>query len=521
MLTAALIALLFLARQLAGLPFVPFDVFDWTARALPGDVITFGIDSMVAIIRGLDLGPTSAVAKIAEQIMAIGGLFVTGIIAGALLFAVLRRVPKTRWYVAGLLLGALVAVPVLLISVTINRSAPAGPLVGAIWILLAFGLWGLALAWVYRRLSDEQAGIAGGGGAEMDRRLFMIRLVGATATMTLIGAGAGAAVARTRAGRRAAARGEAWSATHALPNAGAEIAPVRGTRPEFTTVPEHYRIDINTRPPVIDEENWRLRVSGLVESPRELTLAQLRAYAPMHQLITLECISNPVAGDLISTQRWTGVSMQRLLPDLDLSPAATHLLIRSADGFYETVALDTIRADERVMLAYDWDGLPLTSGHGFPLRIYIPNLYGMKQPKWIESIEALDHWEPGYWVERGWDRDARIKTTSVIDTVSSNMMIGQGQDAGRIPIGGIAFAGARGISSVEIRVDNGPWEPARLREPLSDRTWVIWRYDWPFSEGSHTFTARCRDGDGTPQVAAMTPVRPDGATGLHSRTVML
>jgi hypothetical protein len=92
------------------------------------------------------------------------------------------------------------------------------------------------------------------------------------------------------------------------------------------------------------------------------------------------------------------------LPDWRLKPEATHLKIRAADGFYEVVPLAVIKADERVMLAYAWDGVPLPTEHGFPLRIYIPNVYGMKQPKWIESIEATDRWEPGYWVERGWDR---------------------------------------------------------------------------------------------------------------------
>jgi DMSO/TMAO reductase YedYZ molybdopterin-dependent catalytic subunit len=129
----------------------------------------------------------------------------------------------------------------------------------------------------------------------------------------------------------------------------------------------------------------------------------------MHQFVTLSCISNPVGGDLTGTTRWTGVSLQRLLPDLRLAPNATHLKIRSADGFYEIVPLEVITSDKRVMLTYAWDGVPLPREHGFPLRIYLPGLYGMKQPKWIESIEATDHWEPGYWVVRGWDKVARMK----------------------------------------------------------------------------------------------------------------
>ena len=120
------------------------------------------------------------------------------------------------------------------------------------------------------------------------------------------------------------------------------------------------------------------------------------------------------------------------------------------------------------MLAYAWDGVPLPVGHGFPLRIYIPDVYGMKQPKWIESIEATDHWEPGYWVVRGWDKVARMKATSVIDTVGMNMKIIYADRGTLVPIGGIAHAGARGISKVEVRVDDGPWQQAALRTPLSE-----------------------------------------------------
>src|SRR5215470_3819308 len=90
MLMASLIAIFYLAWKLAGLPFVAFDVFDWLARALPGSVVAFGIDTMVSVIRALHLGPTAETAKILEKTMAIAGLLVTGAISGAALFAFLR-----------------------------------------------------------------------------------------------------------------------------------------------------------------------------------------------------------------------------------------------------------------------------------------------------------------------------------------------------------------------------------------------------------------------------------------------
>jgi hypothetical protein len=235
----------------------------------------------------------------------------------------------------------------------------------------------------------------------------------------------------------------------------------------------------------------------------------------MHQYVTLACISNSVGGDLTSTTYWTGVSLREILADVPLGEGATHLKITSADGFYETVALDLIESDPRIMLTYNWDGIPLLHKHGFPLRIYIPDLYGMKQPKWIQEIEVMDHDEDGYWVTRGWDKEARMNATSVVDVAASDRTFERDGQV-FVPVGGIAHAGARGISKVEVRVNEGEWIEAQLRAPLSETTWAIWRYDWPFAEGKHTFEVRCYEGDATPQVAEDSGSFPDGATGIHS-----
>jgi DMSO/TMAO reductase YedYZ molybdopterin-dependent catalytic subunit len=202
-----------------------------------------------------------------------------------------------------------------------------------------------------------------------------------------------------------------------------------------------------------------------------MALADIRALEATDVFATLSCISNPPGGDLISTTRWTGVSLQRLLPHLALTPSATHLKIVSADGFFEVVSLDTIRADDRVMLAYTWDGVPLPAEHGYPLRLFVPGLYGMKQPKWIVAIDAISQWEPGYWVLRGWDKEGRVVPTAAVDVVAKR---GEMSD-----VGGIAYAGNRGVAKVEVQVDDGEWRVAQIRRPLSDLTWVVWRVSVP------------------------------------------
>jgi DMSO/TMAO reductase YedYZ molybdopterin-dependent catalytic subunit len=286
--------------------------------------------------------------------------------------------------------------------------------------------------------------------------------------------------------------GGRWSDTHPLPNAGSAVSPLPGTRPEFTALDRHYRVDTNTRVPRIDGSQWRLRADGLIQRPLEWTLDDLRHYEATHQFVTLSCISNPTGGDLISTTRWTGISLKRLLPELILSDAATHLRMASADGFWESIAIETIRNDARIMLTYAWDGVLLPAEHGFPLRIYIPDLYGMKQPKWIVAMTAVDHWEPGYWVARGWDREGHVASASAIDVVSAGPMV---------ELGGIAHTGSRGVSKVEVRMDDAEWRAAELREPLSDTTWVLWRANLTVPPGDHVFTVRAFDGQGRPQNA--------------------
>ena len=284
-----------------------------------------------------------------------------------------------------------------------------------------------------------------------------------------------------------------------------------GTRAELTSNEDFYRIDINSVPPVISLDDWFLDVVGRFRNARSLSLEDIMAYPAVTQALTLSCISNWVGGDLIGTSYWTGARLRDVLEDLGLQPEAGALYLEAEDGFYETVVAEDMM-DERTLLVYAMNGETLPVEHGFPLRIYIPNRYGMKQPKWIVRMEAIEAWRPGYWVDRGWSMEARPHIVSVIDTLAAE------PDAeGIVPVGGIAWAGDRGISRVELQVDDGPWEEAELRTPpLSGLTWVQWRYNWRATEGRHTLTVRATDGAGALQIAEKQDVHPDGATGYHS-----
>ena len=523
------VALNFLAFQLAELPRPAFSLFDWLTRALPGGLITFMIDAMVTTITRLNLGPTSAVAKRVEQGLAVALFFLIGVFFGlALGWIGSRRPRRLGWY--GLVGGLILAV--LMIAVRFSLpEATAGPLAGGLWLLLVFLGWG----WVLGKLIQytAQARRAEVCPTTNDRRqfLYLVGLGSATILVTAAGVtllrpkqneslpvtGSGNEGPTPPAGgglppvNAATTAGPAQSPPEAA--LADRIQPVPGTRPELTTNEKFYRIDINTFPPSVDGNSWRLQLEGLVDHPMQLTLDEIRARPAYSQAITLECISNRLGGDLISTARWTGIRLKDLLAEAGLKSNAKEVHIEAVDGFYESVPMDEAM-DERTLLVYEMNGEPLPEEHGFPLRIYIPNHFGMKQPKWITRMEVIAYEGAGYWVERGWSDTAIPPTTSVIDVVALDQYDAQ---SGILPVGGIAYAGARGISKVEVQVDNGPWTAAELRAPaLSPLTWVQWRYDWPSQPGQHTFQVRAYDGSGDLQPVEDSSPHPNGATGIYS-----
>jgi hypothetical protein len=347
-LTLPLVAIFYLGYRLAALPFPPFNLFDWQTRILPGPVVAMGINTMVHVIGWTHATDTSRVAKLAEQSMAVSEFVLAGMAISALFFTFLRLGSRKAALPAGRILGVALGVAIAWASNLIVSSSTVSPVARAVWIVLVFVAWGAALGWVYQRLSPDQVAAATGESAaastvdQADRRRFLARFAGIVSVITVVAAAVGKISGRHET-VAPGTNGEPWSATHPLPNADAVVKPAAGTRPELTPVSRHYRIDINTSPPTIPETSWRLKIHGLVAKPLEWTLADLRARPAMHQFITLSCISNIVGGDLIGTTRWSGVSLQQLLPDLGLQPNATHLKIQSADGFFEVVALDAIR----------------------------------------------------------------------------------------------------------------------------------------------------------------------------------
>ncbi len=514
----AVVGLSYLGWHVAHLPFVPLDVFDWLARVLPGPVINLTIETMVKVIRGLGIGPTWTVAKTAEQLMGMALIVLTGAAFGVGLALLGRRRPdKLPWLGAGgglvLLAGAVAA------EATLGFPA-AGMLPSLVWLTVLFLAWGALLG------SAVRVGLRPADPALDPGRRRFLWLVG-LGSFTVAASALGVKLLSKEedpapseqpqsidAGILEADGTSGPAASPAWAELQARLPAAPGTRAELTPTDNFYRIDINTRPPRIDGGDWRLEVKGQVERRLRLSLADLRSRRTVHQAATLSCISNPVGGDLISTCVWSGVPLKEVLAEAGLRPEAGALNIRSADGFYESVGLAEAM-DERTLLVHSMNGEPLTAAHGFPLRIFIPGHYGMKQPKWIVSLEAVDKVGPGYWVDRSWDVRAVPKTTSVVDRIVPDR---SGSQPGTISVGGIAYAGQKGISRVEVQVDGGPWTEVRLRRPpLGPLTWVEWRYDWPAGSGRHVFRVRAYNGQGVLQETDSKDTFPAGATGIHER----
>ena len=180
---------------------------------------------------------------------------------------------------------------------------------------------------------------------------------------------------------------------------------------ELTPTYLFYRIDINPIVPVVDEKTWNLAVKGLVDNPLTLTYDEIRRMPSVEEYATLECVSNKIGGDLISTAIWKGIKLKDLLAKAKVKSGAKYIAFRCTDGYDVGIPLENGLMDGTI-LAYDMNLAPLTAKHGFPVRAIVPGLYGMMNPKWITEIELVDSVYEGYWQRNGWTNNADVHTTS-------------------------------------------------------------------------------------------------------------
>ena len=388
------------------------------------------------------------------------------------------------------------------------------PLVDALLALLAAALGVVVattvLGWLLRLATPS-------GVVEMPnwgRRRFIGSSIGLAAVAV-----AGGGVGRLLLNGRAEAAPTAGSIPPAvdpvgpLPS-GAELA-VDGISKLVTPNRTFYRIDTSLLTPRLDPGTWTLSVDGMVDHPFSLSYPELLAMEMHEEYVTIACVSNEVGGDLVGNALWRGVRLRELLDRAGVRPGATQLVGHAFDGWtagFPSAWLD--QPGREALVAVAMNGEPLSAEHGFPARLIVPGLYGyVSATKWLTKIglttlEAFD----GYWVPLGWAKEAPILTQSRIDVPR----LGSSPPAGPVAVAGVAWAPDRGISRVEVQVDDRPWAAADISTPLSDATWVQWLYRWDATPGEHQVSVRATDGSGDLQTEKQTRPAPDGARGHHT-----
>jgi DMSO/TMAO reductase YedYZ molybdopterin-dependent catalytic subunit len=306
--------------------------------------------------------------------------------------------------------------------------------------------------------------------------------------------------------------------THPAPPlpAGSDLK-IPGLSSFITPNSSFYRVDTAIVLPEIPPESWHLRVHGMVAREITISFAELIRRPLTADYITLTCVSNPVAGPYVGNALWVGASLASLLRQAGVRAGADQLLCTSSDGFTSGTPLQVVMDGRDALLAVAMNGTALPVEHGFPVRMVVPGLYGyVSACKWITDIEVTTFaGNSAYWVQRGWDQQAPIKTECRIDVPGGNGPVKPGTTS----VAGVAWAQHKGIAAVEVRVDKGPWQVARLAAVPDIDCWRQFVWDWDATQGQHLIEARATDATGYTQTALQEPPEPNGASGYPAVSV--
>ena len=481
--------------------------------------------------------------------------FIGSIIANIVAFGIIAifldklfaRLKKRGYLLEALLSSALsyiIFIIIAVILVTLIQSRSGIQVVPLLLIVLSLIPSQLAFGFVLssffhgrtKRKSPEVPGLKPSVGTPTDtmdvtysRRAFLRLIAAAAVALPIILLGVDRLLSRQNG-----AQEQASTTPTLLPQTGPKpkgfedpnLAPLLAS--EVTPTYLFYRIDINPIVPQVDSKSWNLTIKGLVEKPLTINYDQIKSMPSVEEYVTLECISNKIGGDLISTALWKGVRLSQLLEKAAIKPNVKYVVFRCADGYDVGIPIEKSQM-EGTILAYDMNYAPLTPKHGFPVRAIVPGLYGMMNPKWITEIELVDSVYEGYWQRLGWRNNAEDNTGSTIlipDHAPARQRFRKLDETddtsygGKVPIAGIAFAGNRGISKVEVSTDGGTtWKTAQIKDPLSKYTWVLWTAGYvPPNKENYKIVVRATDKTGNTQTTEMSPPFPNGATGYHTIT---
>ena len=272
--------------------------------------------------------------------------------------------------------------------------------------------------------------------------------------------------------------------------------------------------DYSKTPTDLTAANWSLQVDGMVDNPITLNYDAVKAFPMYSEMRSIECIGNPVGGQLIGNILWAGFHMEDLLAKVKVQSKATHAKFEAADGYSTSVELKWI-TQPNVMMAYMMNGQPLNNTHGFPLRILMPGLYGQKMPRWITHIEFIDQDYIGFWEGNGYSDLATIQTNSIIKSPNDGATVTTGD---LVAIQGVALGAPRRITKVEIQINQNGWQPAQIVSGPNTLTWTQWYTTWtPNAPGSYQIAVRATDETGFVQShSAVGPFGSDSRDGTDA-----
>jgi DMSO/TMAO reductase YedYZ molybdopterin-dependent catalytic subunit len=481
-------ALLWLASSLIdGVIFPPAALADLIIRAVPGFVSTFFIDAL--------------------KHWALR-LLILGVLVGALLLGAELLWRRSR---GGRLQTVETALAIALLGLAASLASASGTgnlLLTAAFLALSAIVYVVVASSVYEtstRLQDES-------------RRGAIRLGFGGALAIAFTGGALGWLGRAFSGPDRDVDLVRSAVREPLPEPDDAFPELSGLPEEVTSAEDHYVVDVNLIKPSVDAEGWSLRVFGRVDEELDLAFDELQErFEIVQEYSVMTCISNEVGGNLIGTSLWGGVRLRDVLDAAGVREGTVDLVLRGADGYSDSIPLD-VAMNEHVLIAVSQNGEPLTQAHGFPCRLRVPAIYGMKNVKWLESIELVETDYQGYWMQRGWSDSAVVKTESRIDVLGEDGSAMVGEETW---IAGIAWAGERGISKVEVSTDGGgTWDATLLKDPINERMWRFWAYRWtPSSAGETEVVCRATDGDGNVQTAREADPHPSGASGYPTRSI--
>ncbi|GAB3311939.1 sulfite oxidase [Epidermidibacterium keratini] len=430
-----------------------------------------------------------------------------------------------------LVLGA----ALILIGAVIAATRPTGRIVDAVPSLIAAATMSGLLFLLHKRFLLSDATSEEGTAEELpesptdhnaretgalwaaDRRKFLIAAAGTTAGAAALGF----------LGQRVGAPAAPSITAKDLPKPTNSLAPLPagletkydGISKFVTPNDDFYRVDIALSVPRIDQNTWQLTIDGDVDKPLTLSYADLLEMPMIEKDITMTCVSNEVGGGYVGAARWLGVPVRELLDQVGVGKGVDQILSSADDGITISTPIQALTDDRDALLAVAMNGEPLSPTHGFPVRLVTPGLFGfVGSTKWITSMTATTYAkESAYWTDRDWVIDAPVLTQSRIDTPRGL----ETNPAGPTIIGGVAWAQQRGITKVEVRVDDGEWQEATLGPDAGIDYWRQWYIEWDATPGRHTLSSRATDTTGETQTDAKATPFPSGATGWHSIVTMI